>query len=144
MKECGRPLRWWWLVLIDFGALCAALLIFALFHHVLPRKGEAQTTILSMAAPTAAPAPAVASPSALPTPEPVYAIGDFSATFPASDTTAPDAIQSYQSDNIRISVSKVRDEENSITSYVADIWVRNRAFLKTAFADGQYGKGFSD
>lgn len=139
-------------MLIDIAATAAALLIFALFHHVLPRKGEAKAVSVSMdnIAPivSAAPVhePETDSPVIQPLenePEPVRLPGDFSSVFPVNDTGSG-ALQSYQSDNIRIAVKLVRDEENRITSYVADIWIRNIRYLKTAFAEGEYGRGISE
>lgn len=140
-------LPWWGVVLIDIAALGTALIIFALFHHVIPRKGEAKAVVVSMdsIAPVSIPAnnalpSSTPSPSSMPAPSPGYMPGDFSATFPNEDTGA-NALQSYQSDNVRIAVCLVRDEENRITSYVADIWLRNIRFLKTAFAKNEYGRG---
>ncbi len=86
--------------------------------------------------------------TAVPTPGPTASLqkvsvpepeaGDFSATFPASDTDIG-KLESYQSENVRISIDVV--SKDGITYYVADIWVRNIALLKTAFAEGSFGTG---
>ena len=144
------------LVIRDVAMVAVVLVIFALFHHVLPRKGEAITTIVALNQLSAATAGAAeqagggmehtataqtleATPLPAPSPSPVvYAPGDFSAAFPQEDTGA-NALHSYQSDNLRIAVNMV--QENDITYYIADVWVRDIRTFQTAFAQGEYGVG---
>jgi len=64
--------------------------------------------------------------------------GDFSAVFPNEDTGVG-ALHSYQSDTLRIAINMV--QENEITYYVADIWIKSIDTFRTAFAYGQYGQG---
>ncbi len=78
-------------------------------------------------------------PSASPTATPVP--GDFSASFPAADTGA-NALYSYQTDSVRIAISRV--QENGVTYFVADVYVKNIEDMKTAFAKGKYGKNIYD
>lgn len=124
------------------------LVVFALFHHVIPRPGLAIGNVTVITTPAAQ--SGVAS-SGVPdvvvtdvaqlteeTVAPVYAPGDFTAAFPAGDT-GTGALRSYQSDELKIAVSMV--QENDITYYVADVWVRNISAFTTAFAKGQYGTG---
>lgn len=140
----------------DVAMVAAVLVVFALFHHVLPRSGKALRSIVdtnSMTATMPNPAETVAMEAAgsdagpqeqttqavAPTPTPVvYATGDFSAAFPSSDT-GTGALQSYQSDSLRIAINMV--QANDVTYYVADVWVRNINTFKTAFAKGEYGTG---
>ena len=132
------------IILRDFILLGVALNVFALFHHVLPRKLQPVDTSLyatAAASPTVTPAAVLADgqAGATATPEPTAtpAPGDFSATFPADDT-GTDALYSYQTDTVRIAIDRV--QENSVTYFVADVYVKNIDAFKTAFAKGTYGK----
>jgi exopolysaccharide biosynthesis protein len=51
-------------------------------------------------------------------------------------------LQQYSNDNAKLSVSKVEtgSDSDKVTYYVADIYVTNVEYLKTAFAAGSYGK----
>ncbi len=140
------------IVMRDLAMAAAILVLFALFHHVLPRSGRAKATIvdpslLSAPSPSAAvatvdSAPAAAgeqapAPSAAPaavSPAP----GDFSAAFPNTDTGV-NALHSYQSDQFRVAINMV--QQNDVTYYVADVWIRNIRTFRTAFAKGEYGTG---
>lgn len=123
-----------------FGAL---LVSFALFHHVLPKSYDPIQTIIR-------PSPAAtagddagkgvdnpAQPEASPAPAP----GDFSAVFPAYDT-GENAAYSYQTDDLRIAVSFV--QENDIAYFVADVWVRNIELFRTSFAGGEFSTGITE
>ena len=79
-------------------------------------------------------------PTPLPTPDPA-ANGDFSATFPATDTGA-NALYSYQTDTVRIAIDRV--QENGVTYFVADVYVKSIDAFKTAFAKGSYGRGLHE
>jgi exopolysaccharide biosynthesis protein len=135
----------WLIVLLDIVALGVALCVFALFHHVLPKYGKGPIrSIVTVQDPSGA---AKASPSAnpnsvsnaaAPAAESTQAPGDFSAAFPSEDTGAG-ADFSHQSENVRVSLKKV--SADNITYYVADVWVKNISYLRTAFANGQYGQG---
>jgi exopolysaccharide biosynthesis protein len=120
-----------------FGVLLA---VFALFHHVLPHTYEPIRSIISASpTPSGATAQSEAGGSETEaTPGQDYAVGDFSAAFPDSDTGAG-AEYSYQTDELRIAVDMV--QENDVTYFVADIWVKSIELLKTAFAQGQFSSG---
>ena len=49
---------------------------------------------------------------------------------------------SYKSANISIDIEKVQTDD--VTYYVADIYLKDLKFFKTAFAKGKYGKGLHD
>ena len=49
---------------------------------------------------------------------------------------------SYQSANISIAIKKVQD--SAVTYYVADIYLRDIDYFRTAFASGKYGRGLTD
>ena len=57
--------------------------------------------------------------------------------FPSYDT-GWDADWSYQSDELRIAVKRVENEEDRIVYYVADIWMRNINCFRTEFAGGRH------
>ncbi|PKM38629.1 MAG: exopolysaccharide biosynthesis protein [Firmicutes bacterium HGW-Firmicutes-9] len=129
--------------IIFFGI---ALNIFALFHHVLPRKLQpvdasryssfTPTPIISDTLTSSLnPSSVTPPPSASPIP------GDFSMVFPATDTGV-NALYSYQTDTVKIAINRV--QENSVTYFVADVYVKNIDALKTAFAKGKYGKNIYD
>lgn len=135
------------LVLRDVVLLCVALNVFALFHHVIPMKLtpagnkytaaasslSGQATAQSDAMQTELSNVSLTEAAATPAPAP----GDFSATFPSTDT-GRDALYSYQTDTVRIAIQKV--QANGVTYFVADVYVKNIDALQTAFAKGTYGK----
>lgn len=140
-----RLLPVWAIVLLDIVALGAALVVFSLFHHVLPSEGGGPVRDIlashssapsSSSASTSTGAASVSSSSVAPP-----AIGDFSASFPDYDTGVGKE-GSYQSDNVRIAVDRI--ERDGITYFVADIWIRDIRCLRTAFAQGKYGKSITD
>lgn len=134
------------IIMKDIAMVCAVLVVFALFHHVLPRPANALSSIVTLHTPAPegnAPIEeaAVSTPidePATPVPEPTYAPGDFIAAFPTADTGV-NALHSYQSDTLRVAINMV--QENDVTYYVADVWVRDISAFKTAFAKDQYGTG---
>ncbi len=119
---------------------------FALFHHVLPRKLQPADASLYV---NSTPIPAAQNTSIpaaeLPNETPMLAAtpipGDFSASFPTEDTGA-NALYSYQTDTVRIAINRI--QQNSVTYFVADVYVKNSEALKTAFAKGKYGKNIYD
>ena len=94
---------------------------------------SAQATPVPVLQPTPTPVPTLA-PTPVPTRMPLT--GDIvNVRFPEYDTGAG-AQYSYQSDELRIAVNKV--EEDGVTYYVADIWMRNINCFRTAFSSGKY------
>ena len=90
--------------------------------------------------PTATPEPTPA-PTPVPTREPKE--GDVTDHFPNYDTGV-DADYSYQSDELRIAITVVEDEEELQKYYVADIWIRNISAFRTGFGNGAFGTGTED
>lgn len=127
-------------VLRDIFLFGVLLVVFALFHHVLPHTYEPIRSIIAASpTPSGATAQSEAGGSETEaTPGQDYAVGDFSAAFPDSDTGAG-AEYSYQTDELRIAVDMV--QENGVTYFVADIWVKNIELLKTAFAQEEFASG---
>lgn len=138
-----RRLKGWQLILRDLVLFAVALNVFALFHHVLPRKLKPVNAALYAAA-TVTPSPQApveeqieAAASATPSQTSSPASGDFSASFPSADT-GTNALYSYQTDNVRLAITRI--QEDNVTYFVADVYVRSIDALKTAFAKGTYGK----
>lgn len=130
------------LVVRDILFVGVVLVVFALFHHVIPHKGESLGNVVNFPTPGVTPsltdaAVQQADPVQEPTPKPTT-VGDFSAAFPSYDT-GKDALYSYQDDEMRIAINQV--QENDITYFIADVWVKNIQTFRTAFANGQYGTG---
>ena len=80
-------------------------------------------------------------PTPSPAPDTPAAQGDFSATFPASDTGI-NALYSEQGDRMKIAINKV--QANGVTYFVADVWVKNIDAFHTALAKDTYGRGIHD
>lgn len=144
----------WRVVVLDVLGLMLALVVFALFHHVLPvYGGGAKQHIVSVGAEAlttvnparqTSPDPesvAEAFTASGATPQPIYTPGDFSASFPAHDTGVG-KYQSYQSDEVRIAIDMLQKGE--VTGYIADIWIRNISYFQTSFAKRQYGRGIHE
>ncbi len=84
---------------------------------------------------------ATPGPNVLPSPtrEPIE--GDVSTgRFPAEDTGA-NADWSYQSDELRIAITRNENEEDHIVYYVADIWIRNINSFRMGFGNGKFNGG---
>ncbi len=143
----------WQLVVIDVVAIGVSLCIFALFHHALPR--EVQVDLPSNGAINTSPnagystsTPTLA-PDATPTPAVTDSQGNLVDTsgwwssFPDKFTSG-EVIQtenSYQSKNVNITVTKV--QENGVTYFVQDIYIRRIECFATAFAKDKYGQGIT-
>ena len=127
-------------ILLDLVLFAAVLVLFALFHHVLPTTYE-PVRVLEARTPAPQNPGTVGAGDAqgagnIDTQE--FLPGDFSATFPGYDT-GTDAEFNYQKDDLRIAVKKVA--EDGITYYVADVWVKGIELLQTAFAGDTFRTG---
>ena len=123
------------LIITDILLIGVGLVVFALFHHVIPREGV----------PISTPYPTT---QALITPSDTEASHNLSApcsegwnysgfgTFTVSDS------KSYKSKDISIELK--RFEENGVVYFVQDIHIRNIENIKTALAKDKYGVGFRD
>lgn len=140
-------------VFLDILAIGVTLIVFALFHHVIPSRGGSLNQSIVFAGDTPAPTvtaysfeaqdtpvPESVEPTPSPSPSPTPAPGDFSATYPDYDTAAGrEVIHSYQSEEKRIVVYSGKADQ--ATYYVADVWIRNIRSYKTAFAAGDFARG---
>ena len=97
-------------------------------------------------APERTPAPTpTPTPSPTPTPEPTREPipGDVTTKFPTYDTGV-NADYSYQSEELRIAIDKIEDDDLHQVYYVADIWIRNINAFRTGFGNGAYDHGIED
>ncbi len=77
-------------------------------------------------------------PAATPEPSRAPEEGDVTTErYPAKDT-GWSADWSYQSDELRVAVTRYEDSEDRIVFYVADIWMRNINCFRTEFSNGKY------
>lgn len=142
-KKKSALLPIWAVVLLDMLAVGVGLIVFALFHHVLPRYTESAPVVLVTPVPTP-------TPTATPIPEEAPAIpqeteapvvtepGDFSLRF-AEQFTDGEIIRNeneYRSGNVAVRFRTVQEE--NLLYHVADIYVRKTEFFRTAFAGGAY------
>lgn len=120
-RKIKSPFRLALVFLLDLALFGAALVVFALFHHVLPRViSENYGSVPLDAAPQ-----------------------DFS--FPGKFTENGEVLcgeDFYRDAGIDLQVTTV--EENGVVYHLAELYVRNIRTLQTAFAGGSFGKGIAD
>ncbi|MEN6509581.1 MAG: phosphodiester glycosidase family protein [Smithella sp.] len=104
----------------------------------MPQTSAVLTASVSLATETPSPTP---DPTPTPTLDTPISHGDFSATFPSSDTGI-NALYSYQGDTTKIAINKV--QANGVTYFVADVWIKNIDAFHTALAKGTYGRGIHE
>lgn len=151
-----RPLPLGLVIALDVLAIIVALLVFSLFHHVLPSREKAvgivsqrsvatvQTEATQAPVETQAPVAAEADPMAAEPqaqsaqPDPVgYFGGKFADKFTAGEVLQ-DAT-SYRSGNLNITLSTMR--ENNAQIYLVDFYLKDISCLQTAFANDTFGRG---
>lgn len=123
-------------ILMDLALTIAGLLVFLFFQRVMHATNADPTPLPS------ASAVASASPSASSAPSNGNAnAGPFASKFPDKFTTG--AVEqtdtSYRSKNININITQ--GQSDGTVYYLADIYVADIKYLKTAFAGGKYGGG---
>ena len=138
------------IVLRDLLLLGLILVVFAFFHHVLPRMtagGQEPVTPVSLVTPTPplqtpSTAPNAPEPSEepAPTPEPTPDPMDWKAKFPDKfSDTVEIGEDYYRSPDISIQLTKItNDDKISTTYFVADIYIAHLENFKTAFAGDSY------
>lgn len=133
---------------MHLGAVALVLLVFCLVYVAEPKEGAPikQTAASSLAVYTPAPAEGATLPppkaestaEATPAPTPVpTAEGDFSTAFPTESTGG--GLFSYQREDLRIAVDMV--QEDGVTYFIADVWVRDIRTFSTAFAQNRFRTG---
>ena len=151
-----KKLPLWAVIMVDLLALGAMLIVFALFHHVLPRAMEQEapwlvsTTPVPMPAPTVRPAtpPALENPTSEPSlPEEPEEIDERSEWAKKFDDHFSDEIviteNSYSSPYVSVTVSphEVMNGERKNTYYVADIYIADIQCFRTYLANNTFGRG---
>lgn len=104
---------------------------------------QPQSSVLPTVSPDSTPVP-VEQPTEIPaTPQPTRAPmeGDIEPVrFPDHDT-GENADWSYQSDELRIAITRNEDDEDRLVYYVADIWIRNVNSFRMGFGNGKFNSG---
>lgn len=134
------------LIVQDLVLLAAILLVFAFFHHVLPRmtaKSQVMPEPVSLATPAPTPEPtpeaeesAVPEETPAPTPEPTPDPMDWRAKFAGHFTEEVVMTDhSYTSPNVSISIEKlVLDDPAQNAVFVADIYIADLSCFQTRWA----------
>lgn len=158
-----RPKPLWMVIVLHVLSLAAALLIFAVPHHVMPRQQEAigitssRAAMSATAEPTSTPSPTVqpaatllteaAAPTAEPTPAateaPADGVGQFRVKFADKFTNGNVEYTdtTYKSANISVSFTTIRYEDSNVN--VADIYVADISNFITVFSTDEYHSGSS-
>lgn len=153
-----RPLPIWIVIVIDVLLLGAALIVFALFHHVIPEQQKSTGIVSSrenMVAletavpeetpePTAAPAEvqATEAPAAAATPDPVGYFGTKYAQKFNEDGSVHKDETSYVSGNLNIKIREFEEYKSDV--FFADIYVKDISCIQTAFGKDTFGKNFTE
>lgn len=128
-KIIKKRLPMWLRLIADMLAACVFLLVFALFHHVIPKIGEQQGVEITR------------PPSeSIDTSEP----NDTSDTDNSRFTNEPVLTDNSYSDSdvcIELNTITYGSADSIVTYHTAEIWVRDAECLKTAFANDTYGQG---
>lgn len=121
----------WAKLICDALAIGVFLLIFAYFHHVMPRKTVIAGTKTNITEPALTEAP-----------PPETDTNGVTETEPP-DTTIEEENR-YANKNVSVTVTQHTTGQNGdiITYYVADIRVKSALSVKTAFANDTYGVGY--
>lgn len=144
-----KHLRLSLLLLLHALAIAAGLNLFALFHHVIPYYSVPTVTPVSLTAPTPTPSP-LPGPEETPPPAteapvsesaaPHFGSGErWSETF-ADKFTDGEVIQtdnSYRSAHICVELQRV--EEENLVYHIAEIYVSDLKYLRTAFGENDFG-----
>ncbi|MBR1659663.1 MAG: phosphodiester glycosidase family protein [Oscillospiraceae bacterium] len=138
---------------LDALALGLCLIVFALFHHVLPRNMDsgavrpvsatpAPAPTTALPSPTPAGAAEEAEPEASPDPRSEWAIR-FEEHF-TDEVEITNA--SYTSPNVSVTVSsrELQFEDRKTVCYIADIYVSDVRCFRTYLAQNSFGRGIVD
>ena len=154
IRERKKLLPLWALIVLDTLALGAALVVFALFHHVLPRSVSAGQQVRPVSA-TPAPVAVQTAPAASAPPEEPQAEAVAEAA-PEPDARSPWAVlfaphftedvvitdSSYSSPSVSVSVSRMELEHGDRRNvcYIADIYIADIRSFRTYLPQDEWGK----
>ena len=135
-------------IVIDLLIAALALYVFSLYYFLLPQDLSNNAQMLPRAINDVSEASALAKTemSNSSSDEPAAAWDDamWAAKFEGlfTDGEVEKTEDSYKSANISIDIEKVQTDD--VAYYVADIYLKDVKFFKTAFAKSKYGKGLHD
>ena len=142
-QKPGRLLPVPVVALFDLLAAGAAICVFALFHHVLPRVSDNQGTVLER--------PTASASSTAPTADSSGGVSDapsqsgWAAKWPDKfSSTVQKTVSSYRSPSVSITIEKHTDGEKPLVYFVADIYVNSIDNLKTGLARDKFGQGLRE
>lgn len=160
--ENSRPIFWpvKWIIIIDLLLFGAGLILFSLFHHVLPRDIKTSGTLLPRPTSEIKAETTTSSDSDIDTtagsvntdssnssesitesyPDPDNWRQKFASHF--TDGAVIETQNEYRSANLAITVEQVRIDD--VVYYIADIYLSSIDQFRTAFASGVYGRGLND
>lgn len=145
----------WPIVVMDILLIGVALVVFSLFHHVLPSEAQGPSgTVgtITIPKPTATNTPNTPAPGETPgpdqTPQPENQ-GQFGAKFAdkfSQDGTVTHTENQYRSRDIYIEISTrtTQVDKGNVVYHVADIYIRNTENFKTRLAKDKFGQGFTE
>ncbi|MEZ4358142.1 MAG: hypothetical protein R2876_05900 [Eubacteriales bacterium] len=123
-------------IAIDVLIAALALLIFSLYYFILPRDLSQDSQVL----PEASQTEDTNTEGSSTTDTEVSWSTKFADKFTKGEVEKTE--NSYKSANVNISIEKV--QEDDVTYYVADIYIADIKYFKTAFAKDTYGKGYHE
>lgn len=141
-KNTKRPMSGWWIAVIDIVLIGVCLVVFSLFHHVLPTKPGDTGPIVTISRPTATPKPndtSTTDPSTTPTDTVDHGMFGEKFADKFSDTVINTETE-YRSKDISITIERVT--RGDAVYFVADIYIRNIDNFKTGFGQDQFGQGY--
>jgi exopolysaccharide biosynthesis protein len=143
---------------IDLVVAAFILLVFCLFYFILPReiKGETEflptsslttsssTKVTQTSASTSESSQSETTTSVTSQTTATQFMGQWYDKFTEHFTSGPieKTSSSYRSSHISIKIEKV--QENGVTYFLADIYLADIQYFRSAFAKDKYGKGFHD
>ena len=133
-KNRGKQIPLPLLIIIDFLLIAASMLAYAYFLYLKP---QAYSVTNSENA-------AVVASTDTSSDEGTDAAESLSQKFAGKFTTgeALSTDNMYISDSVNVTLTSV--QQNGVTYYIEDIYIADIACFRTAFADGVYGRGYTD
>ncbi len=136
------------LVFIDVCLIGVSLVVFSLFHHVIPRQGSEDLSKLPGGYRTPPVIATTTPPAATEGPtdnlDPSIDTSGWGYKFYDKFTTGEveKTDTSYRSKDVSVTMTKV--QENGVTYYIQDIYIRSIDNIRTAFAQDKYGRGITE
>lgn len=122
-------------IIIDILLIGVTLVVFSLFHHVIPRKGNDDAVVVIPTSPSVV--GTVDEHQEEPGSWKNRFSNKFSSTFSNTDTT-------YKSPNVSVSIATIEEGtgKDKITYHIADIFISHIEYFRTKFAKDTFGSGF--